>query len=73
MLAGKPAAIKREDYPDIYTLTLGPVIRLKRDEAVNKGTIGVEFGIVDAPFRDNGWDYFGGRLKVGLPFTALIK
>jgi hypothetical protein len=69
----RPKGFAKEDYRNTYSWVTGPVFRIKKDEAVSKGTIGVEAGIMDALAKENAWDFFGARLKVGIPINALFK
>ncbi|GEP96347.1 hypothetical protein CCY01nite_26070 [Chitinophaga cymbidii] len=69
----RPKEISSDIYPATYSLTAGPVFRLKQDDDISKGTIGVEVGLMDAPVNDNAWRFFAARLKIGVPFSALIR
>lgn len=69
----RPEAISTDIYPTTFSLCVGPVFRLNKAEDISKGTVGVEIGIIDGSVNDNVWKYFGARLKIGVPFSALIN
>lgn len=71
--AARPGAISKEMYPSTFSAVIGPVFRFKQDTDISKGSVGVEVGIIDGAFKQNVWDYFGARLRVGVPFTAFIN
>jgi hypothetical protein len=62
------------EYRKIFTLAAGPVFRLNSKDALSKGTIGVEFGLMDALYGSKVWkEGFGAKIKIGVPFNAIIK
>ncbi|PWV51616.1 hypothetical protein [Chitinophaga sp. S165] len=68
-----PEGISHKMYQSVFTLATGPVFRVLTKEAVSKGSVGLEVGLMDCPTEVNVWEYFGARLKIGVPFNSLIK
>jgi hypothetical protein len=68
-----PEGISHKMYPSVFTLATGPVFRVLTKESVSRGTVGLEVGLMDCPTEVNVWEYFGARLKIGVPFNALLK
>lgn len=68
-----PEKVSYKIYPSSFTAVMGPIFRLLTKESISKGTVGIQFGIVNSQFNANVWESFSANFKVGVPFNALIK
>ena len=69
----KCTAISYKTYPSTFTLVTGPLFRLNVDKAVSAGTVGIDVGFINSPFKGVISKYFAAQLKIGIPINALIK
>ena len=68
----KPESSSLTDY---YSFMTGPIFRIVGEADFSKATIGLKFGLSNAPINtDRLWkDYFAARFEIGVPFKWYNK